>query len=164
MSTKFTGPGTPRSSNGSPDKECVRGQENRKICRRRMWTTPWAIEDLPTALQSVQFRQSQVRCDLSSSVVCGRTKRLLACLIVYYRSISDAGRAPPRFWQIINPIPTGGADYVHHITTGSSIFYDLPPPLYIVVASEARASSLSFLSKCSAAAAATVFGRLLLAV
>ena len=79
MSSKFTGLDT--RANASPDKERVRGQENWKICLRRMWTTPWAIEDLPTALQSVQVRQSQVRCDLSSSVVCGRTKRLLACCL-----------------------------------------------------------------------------------
>ena len=58
----------------------------------------------------------------------------------------------------VNPISTSWIDYAHCIITCPLRFSDLQTDLqeYIVVASEARASFLSFLSKCSAVVAATV--------
>ena len=59
---------------------------------------------------------------------------------------------------LVNPISTREVDYSHCITTCPLRFSDLLITLqeYIVVASEARASFLSFLSKCSAVVAAMV--------
>ena len=62
----------------------------------------------------------------------------------------------------VDPVSTSGQIMPIELLPGPSDF--LTALVYIVVASAARASSLSFLSKCSEVAAATVFGRLLLAV
>ena len=45
--------------------------------------------------------------------------------------------APPIFWQISNnPITNRMADYVHHITTGTPIFFIIPPPLCFTTCSD----------------------------
>ena len=40
---------------------------------------------------------------------------LLVC--IYQAGMAEPGVAPPIFGRSVNPIPTSGADYAHHITT-----------------------------------------------